>query len=74
MQSGLYWGYVDMVEGLVRRMRAELGDNPVVVATGGLAVMVSVETKGIDHVDTDLTLRGLRIVWQRNSGRTDTSG
>ncbi len=74
MQSGLYWGYVDMVEGLVRRIRAELGDNPVVVATGGLAVMVSVETKGIDHVDTDLTLRGLRIVWQRNSGRTGTSG
>ncbi len=74
MQSGLYWGYVDMVEGLVRRMRAELGGNPVVVATGGLAVMVSVETKAIDHVDTDLTLRGLRIVWQRNIGRTGTSG
>jgi type III pantothenate kinase len=73
MQSGLYWGYVDMVEGLVRRLRAELGGNPVVVATGGLAVMVSVETKGIDHVDTDLTLRGLRIVWQRNIGRTGTS-
>ena len=66
MQAGLFWGYVDMVEGLVRRMRAELGGNPVVVATGGLAVLVSPETSGIDHVDTDLTLRGLRIVWQRN--------
>jgi type III pantothenate kinase len=66
MQSGLFWGYVDMVEGLVRRMRAELGDNVVVVATGGLAVLVSPETQSIDHVDPELTLRGLRIVWQRN--------
>jgi len=68
MQSGLFWGYVDMVEGLVRRMRAELGGNPVVVATGGLAVLVSPETKTIDHVDPELTLRGLRIVWLRNQG------
>lgn len=66
MQSGLFWGYVDMVEGLVRRMRAELGGNPVVVATGGLAVLVSPETELIDHVDAELTLRGLRLVWQRN--------
>jgi type III pantothenate kinase len=66
MQSGLFWGYVDMVEGLVRRMRAELGGNPVVVATGGLAVMVAPETTLIDHVEIDLTLRGLRIVWQRS--------
>ena len=66
MQSGLFWGYVDMVEGLVRRMRAELGGNPVVVATGGLAVLVSPETELIEHVDPELTLRGLRIVWQRN--------
>jgi type III pantothenate kinase len=66
MQSGLFWGYVDMVEGLVKRMRAELGGDPVVVATGGLAVLVSPETSLIDHVDADLTLRGLRLVWQRN--------
>jgi type III pantothenate kinase len=66
MQAGLFWGYVDMVEGLVRRMRAELGGNPVVVATGGLAIMVAPETQVIDHVEIDLTLRGLRIVWERN--------
>jgi type III pantothenate kinase len=66
MQSGLFWGYVDMVEGLVRRIRTELGGNPVVVATGGLAILVSPETKVIDHVDPELTLRGLRIVWMRN--------
>jgi type III pantothenate kinase len=67
MQSGLFWGYVDMVEGLVRRMRGELGQETVVVATGGLATLVAPETKLIDHVDPELTLRGLRIVWQRNN-------
>jgi type III pantothenate kinase len=66
MQSGLFWGYVDMVEGLVRRMRRELGGEPVVVATGGLAVLVAPETTTIDHVDSELTLRGLQIVWARN--------
>src|SRR5918999_330579 len=45
MQSGLFWGYVDMVEGLVRRMREELGGDPVVVATGGLSVLVAPETQ-----------------------------
>lgn len=66
MQAGLFWGYVDMVQGLVRRMRAELGGEVVVVATGGLASMVAPETDVIDHVDAELTLRGLRIVWERN--------
>jgi type III pantothenate kinase len=66
MQAGLFWGYVDMVEGLVRRMRVELGNDAAVVATGGLAVLVAPETTVIDHVDLELTLRGLRIVWERN--------
>jgi type III pantothenate kinase len=66
MQAGLYWGYVDMVEGLVRRMRAELGGDVAVVATGGLASTVAPETTLIGHVDAELTLRGLRIVWERN--------
>jgi len=63
MQSGLFWGYVDMVEGLVRRMKAELGGAAVVVATGGLASVVAPESALIEHVDPDLTLRGLRLVW-----------
>lgn len=71
MQSGLFWGYVDMVEGIVRRMRAELGETTVVVATGGLAVLVAPETTLINHVDPELTLRGLRIVWQRNRPQAD---
>jgi len=65
MQSGLFWGYVDMVEGLVRRMKAELGGAAVVVATGGLASVVAPESTVIEHVDEDLTLRGLRLVWER---------
>jgi len=68
MQSGLFWGYVDMVEGLVRRIKTELGGDPAVVATGGLAASVAPETNVVDHVDPELTLRGLRIVWERNRG------
>jgi type III pantothenate kinase len=66
MESGLYWGYVGMVEGLVRRMRDELGGRVVCVATGGLANIIAPETSLIQHVDADLTLHGLRIVWERN--------
>jgi len=66
MQSGLFYGYVGMVEGLVRRMRDELGGHAVCVAIGGLADVIAPETPLIQHVDPDLTLHGLRIVWERN--------
>jgi type III pantothenate kinase len=66
MESGLFYGYVGMVEGLVKRMSAELGGNAICVATGGLAVVIAPETNLIDHVDVDLTLQGLRMVWERN--------
>jgi type III pantothenate kinase len=55
-----------MVEGLVRRMDAELGGNAFAVATGGLATVIAPETGLFQHVDIDLTLQGLRIVWERN--------
>ena len=69
MESGLFFGYVGMVEGLVRRMNDELGGDAICVATGGLATVIAPETKLFDYVDVDLTLQGLRIVWDRNQSR-----
>lgn len=69
MESGLFYGYVGMVEGLVRRMTAELGDDTRTVATGGLASVIAPETPLIHYVEPDLTLHGLHIVWQRRSAR-----
>jgi type III pantothenate kinase len=69
MQSGLYFGYVEMVDGLVRRVRAELpdGDKAIVIATGGLADVLSDASTSIQHVVPDLTLDGLRLIWSRHS-------
>jgi type III pantothenate kinase len=66
MESGLYYGYVGLVEGLVRRIARELGGRAVCVATGGLADVMSSEVDLIEHIDPDLTLQGLRMVWERN--------
>jgi type III pantothenate kinase len=69
MQSGLFFGYVGMVEGLVHRLRVELGGTAFCVATGGLADVIAPETSVVDAVDRDLTLQGLRMVWERNKGK-----
>jgi len=66
MQSGLLFGYVALVEGMVTRFRAELGADMSVVATGGLAELVARETQAIDVVDPWLTLHGLRIIYELN--------
>jgi type III pantothenate kinase len=66
MQSGIFWGYIGMIEGLVTRIRDEFGAPMLVVATGGLAVLFAESTKMIDHTDRDLTIRGLLQVYQRN--------
>jgi type III pantothenate kinase len=66
MESGLFYGYVGMVEGLVRRMNDELSGDALCIATGGLATVIAPEIPAIQHVDADLTLHGLRIVWERN--------
>jgi type III pantothenate kinase len=63
MQSGLLYGYVGLVEGLVTRFRSELGSELKVVATGGLAPLLAAETDVFDAVDPWLTLEGLRLVW-----------
>lgn len=66
MQSGLLFGYVCMIEGMVSRFRSELGGDMKVIATGGLAEVIAKETKVIDIIAPWLTLDGLRILWDIN--------
>ncbi|MHB0857622.1 MAG: type III pantothenate kinase [Anaerolineae bacterium] len=68
MRSGIVFGYVGLVEGLVARFRKELGDDMRVIATGGLASVIARETTVIEVVDPWLTLKGLRIIWEMNKG------
>lgn len=66
MQSGLLFGYVSMVEGMVERFRKELGSEMKVIATGGLAESIAKETPIIQHISPWLTLDGLRMIWELN--------
>ena len=66
MQSGIYWGYVGLIEGLVARIQAEYGMRLKVIATGGLAPLLAEGTTVIETIDPDLTLDGLRLLAARN--------
>lgn len=66
MQSGIFYGYVGLVDEIVGRMKCESKDNPKVIATGGLAGLIAPESKTIEEVNEYLTLEGLRILYQRN--------
>jgi len=66
MQSGLYYGYLALVDGILERLLAELGTAKV-VATGGLAPLMGADSKFITNVDDLLTLEGMRIIWERNA-------
>ncbi len=59
MQSGMYWGYISMAEGLIDRIRGEAGNNPIIIATGGLSSLFEQGTNYFDVLDQDLIMKGL---------------
>jgi len=68
MQSGIIYGFVGQADGIVSRMKKEMGGKAYVVATGGLAELISNESGLIDTINSNLTLEGLRIIYERNKG------
>jgi len=67
MQSGIFYGYVGQVDGIVRRFKETMKEEPKVIATGGLATLIAAETDVIDVVDPFLTLKGLQLIYKKNS-------
>ncbi len=64
MHIGIYWGYIAMIEGLVARLKAEVGRPVTVIATGGLATLFERHTDAFDRIEPDLTIQGLAMMWQ----------
>ena len=66
MQIGIYWGYVAMLEGLIARLKAEVGRPVQVIATGGLATLFDAHSDAFDAIEGDLTIQGLAMLWERS--------
>lgn len=69
MQSGIIFGYVGLIEGITARIQKELGEKATVVGTGGYANLIAKETKIFDEINPDLTLIGLRLIYEMNKSR-----
>jgi type III pantothenate kinase len=67
IQSGLYYGYIGLIDGILERMIPELGPKTTIVATGGYASLIGTGTHHIQHIDPNLTLEGLRLIFERNN-------
>ncbi len=74
LQSGLYYGYLGLVDGILELLLQELGPGTLGIATGGLGSMIGTGSKYIKHVDEFLTLEGLRIIWERNAATRREAG
>ena len=74
LQSGMYYGYVGLVSHIIHKIKQEMGRNATVVATGGMAVMLAEDSKAIDKLDGLLTLKGLRLIYERNREEMETHG
>ncbi|WP_019961868.1 type III pantothenate kinase [Woodsholea maritima] len=68
MQSGVFWGYINLIDGLVNQVKDEYGAPMTVIATGGIASLFEGASKEIEHFDPDVTIRGLYEIWKRNKG------
>jgi type III pantothenate kinase len=70
IKSGTFWGYTGLIEGMIERIKTEFGQPMTVIATGGLAPLFRDVLPAIEHIDADLTLRGLQAIYERNSAKT----